>query len=604
LAEKLSLLPNTPGVYLHKDARGKVLYVGKAVNLASRVRSYFQTGRDAKTEQLVRRIHDVDYIVVRSESEALVLEDQLIKEYRPAYNIRLKDDKRFPYIRITLQEPYPRVEVVRRLAADGARYFGPYTNVGAMRETLKQALRAFPVRTCGLDLPEQTVPRACLDWQIGRCSAPCVDYDTQAGYRDKAAGLVRFLAGEDQALLGELRAEMAREAAAQRYENAARIRDRLQVLEQTVGSVSRLHGLQDDLDVCAVARDGDTACGVVLRIRGGRILTSHHFLLEDRLESETPAFLAQLLREYYPRAGDIPAEVLVSHALPDREQWAERLGDLRGGRVRLARPSRGARRDAVAMALDNASFKLNERRMQAALKPRRVGPGQSMALQEALDLRTVPETIECFDISNFQGRETVASLVFFRGGKPYKSRYRRFRIRGVDGVDDFASMREVLGRYYAGLREKGLPPADLVMVDGGAGQLSSARAALTAEGLHEVELIGLAKRDEIVVRERGLPPLKLPRTSPALQLLQQVRDEAHRFAITYHRTLRDRRTTASALDLIPGIGETKKLSLLHHFDSVDAIRRAGAEELCAVRGIYKGDAERIIAFFANEERPS
>jgi len=603
LRERLAGLPDSPGVYLHKDARGKVLYVGKAVRLSARVRSYFQdTGKDPKTAELVRRVADVDYIVTRSETEALVLEDQLIKEYRPRYNIRLKDDKRYPYLRVTLQETFPRVEVVRRLAGDGARYFGPYTSVRAMRETLQHALRIFQVRTCELDLPRQSVPRPCLDWQIGRCSAPCVGYDDQGGYRRKVEALVRFLEGEDASLVEELRAEMADHAVARRYEQAARVRDRLKVLETTLGALSPLHGLDGDLDACGLARDGARACGVVLRIRRGRVLTSHEFHLEDRLESETPAFLAQLLREYYPRAGDLPPLVLLGHEVPDRDAWQTRLSELRGRPVKLARPLRGPKRDAVAMAAANALHKLEARRLKDLASPRRAAPERAAALQAALGLRTLPETIECFDISNFQGRETVASLVYFRGGSPLKSRYRRFRIRTVAGIDDFASMREVLRRYYARLQERGLPPADLVLVDGGAGQVAAARAALDELGLAGVELIGLAKREELVVRERGLPPLRLPRTSGALQLLQQVRDEAHRFAITYHRLLREQRTTGSALDAVPGIGRVKKLSLLHHFASFDDIRRASAQQLAEVRGLGPADVERLVAYFAAERK--
>ena len=602
LQAKLSLLPEAPGVYLHKDAAGKVLYVGKALKLNNRVRSYFQSGdRDPKTEQLVRRIRDFDYIVTASEQEALVLEDQLIKEYRPRYNIRLKDDKRYPYIRISLGEAFPRVEVVRRIAADGARYFGPYTNAGDMRETLNYALRIFQVRTCHLDLPEQTVPRACLDYQIGRCSAPCVGFDGQKSYRKRVRDLIRFLEGEDRRLLAAMQAEITDLARELEYEAAAAARDRLRLLERTLGSLSRIHGLTGSVDACALVRDGRQGCGVVLRIRRGRVLTTHHFLLEDRLESDSSAFMAQLLREYYPRAGDLPATILLSHDLNDREHWEGWLGELRGGKVRLTLPRRGPRHDAVRMALANATWKLNERNLRPDSSGRNVAPGDSLQLQAALDLKTVPETIECFDISNFQGKETVASLVYFRGGKPVKSRYRRFRIRTVAGIDDFASMNEVLGRYYARLREKGLPPADLVVVDGGRGQISAAREALTVLGLHDVELIGLAKRDEEIHREGNREPVRLPRTSPALKLLQRVRDEAHRFAITYHRLLREQKTTASVLDLIPGIGRMKKLALLHHFNSVDDIRRAGAADLGAVRGLSRADVGRIIEFFAVEK---
>jgi len=601
LAAKLRTVPASPGVYLHKSRHGKVIYVGKAKRLNARLRSYFQDqpDRDPKTAALVRRIEDFDYIATDSETDALVLENQLIKEYRPRYNVRLKDDKQYPYLRISLGEAYPRVTVVRRLAADGARYFGPYTEVRAMRETLKFAAGFFQVRTCSLDLPDPTVERPCLDYQIGRCTAPCTDYVGREDYRRQVRQLVEFLDGRDRTVLAGLEADMAALAADRRYEEAARLRDRIAKLRATVARSRVLTGLAGrDLDVCGVARDGEDACGVVLRVRDGRILTTHHFQMRDPLAADTAVFLAQLLREYFPRAGDLAPEVLLSHDLDDRETWEAWLTRLREARVKVRRPQRGAGREAVEMAVANAAFKLGERALhEGAGAGRKVTPAD-VQLQEALGLRKVPDTIECFDISNFQGKETVGSLVTFKGGEPLKSRYRRFRVRTVAGVDDFASMEEVLDRHYRRLAERDERPADLVVVDGGIGQLGRARRVLDRHGFADCDLIGLAKREEIVVRLDG--ELRLPRSSEALKLLQRVRDEAHRFAITYHRLLRDQRTTASELDLIPGIGRVKKLSLLHHFGSVAAVRRASADELAAVRGLGRHDVANILTFF--EER--
>jgi excinuclease ABC subunit C len=598
IKEKLGLLPDAPGVYLHKNRQGKVIYVGKARHLNQRVRSYFQSGteKDGKTDQLVRRIEDFDYIVTDTDADALVLENQLIKEYRPVYNVRLKDDKQYPYIKITMAEPYPRVLVVRRIEKDKARYFGPFTDVGAMRDTLNFAAGAFQVRTCHLDLPQQTVPRPCLDYQIGRCSAPCVDYDSLEGYRHKVKRLVRFLDGSAQEVLAELQQEMENHAEALRFEDAARVRDLIARLDRTISRGRPVSGVSGDCDLVSVAREGEDASGVVFRVRSGKILTTHHFWLTDKLDRGLDDFLRQLLREYYPRAGDIPAEILVSQSLDDLETWEKWLGDLRGRPLKLRYPRRGAKKEAVELAHTNAAFKLREVMLRKEMKrPVKVTPAD-IQLQEALDLHTVPETIECFDISNFQGKETVASLVFFKGGKPLKSRYRRFRIRTVEGVDDFASMAEVLTRYYGRLVEKGEKPADLVVVDGGVGQLSAARRVLAEFGLHEVQLIGLAKREETIVREVG--EIRLPRNSEALKLLQRLRDEAHRFAITYHRLLRDRRTTASELDNIPGIGPTKKLAMLHRFGSVEQIRKASAEELAEVRGLTRHDLVAIREYFA------
>ena len=603
LAAKLRLLPAVPGVYLHKNKQGKVLYVGKAKRLNNRVRSYFTDpgDKDRKTQDLVRHIDDFDYIATDTETDALVLENQLIKEYRPKYNIRLKDDKQYPYLRVSLEEPYPRITVVRRLQRDGARYFGPYTEIRAMRETLKFAAGFFQVRTCSLDLPDQTVDRPCLDHQIGRCTAPCVDLVNQDEYRTQVRRLIAFLDGHDRHVITELGEEMQALSADLKFEEAATLRDRISQLETTVSLGRSLSGLESEADICGLVRDGEEACGVILRVRGGRILTTHHFLMRDRWEQEMDAFQAQLLREYYPRAGDVPPLVLLSHALEDQDTWAEWLGQMREGSVKLHVPKRGRMREAVEMAQKNAAFKLSERMLRDTLhSSRQVDPGD-VQLQEALGLHKVPETIECFDISNFQGKETVASLVFFKNGEPLKSRYRRFKIRTVEGIDDFASMEEVLDRYFGKLAEKDERPADLVVVDGGIGQLGRARTVLARHGFADTDLIGLAKREETIVRETG--ELKLSRKSEALKLLQRVRDEAHRFAITYHRLLRDQRTTASELDLIPGIGRVKKLSLLHHFGSVKAIKAASMEELGEVRGIGSHDVASIRQFFDSKEQP-
>ncbi len=602
LRSKLAGLPEAPGVYLHKNRDGKVIYVGKASRLSQRVRSYFTgSGHDAKTRKLVADIGDFDFIATDSAAQALVLENQLIKEYRPYYNIRLKDDKQYPYLRLSLQEPFPRVTVVRRIESDGARYFGPFTDVRAMRQTLSFAAGIFQVRTCHLDLPEQTVPRPCLDWQIGRCSAPCAGMEGQEDYRRRTLALASFLAGKTRDLLGELEVRMQDLARARLYEEAARLRDLAAQLRKTAANRPPVEGIEGDADLCGVAREGTRAAGLVLRVRGGSILTSHHFPFIVKLESGTPELMAQLLREYYTRAGDIPLEVLLAGPIDDPASWEAWLADLRGGPIHIRQPVRGRKLAAVALARTNAAFHLREAMArQAGRKPAQAVSAVTV-LQEALDLHTAPRTIECFDISNFQGKETVASLVFFKDGKPLKSRYRRFRIKTVTGVDDFASMAEVLDRYYGRLAEKELPPGDLVVVDGGAGQLGVARDILGRYGFHGAQLIGLAKKQETIYREGGT--VQLSRRNEGLKLLQRVRDEAHRFAITYHRLLRDHLTTSSELDLIPGIGQVKKLSLLHHFGSVQRIAAAPAQELEEVRGINRHDVATILRFFAGRREP-
>jgi len=445
------------------------------------------------------------------------------------------------------------------------------------------------------------VSRPCLDYQIGRCSAPCVGYDTLESYRNSVLRMIRFLEGAEGEVLKELNEEMTDHAHAQEYEQAAKVRDLIHQLEKTTSRGRPVSGVSGDCDLCSVAREGADAACVVLRVRGGKIRTSDHFLLNDRLESGLEAFMGHLLREYYSRAGDIPREVLISHPVGEIPAWEAWLTDRRGARVLLKQPQRGARKEAVELARTNAAFRLREATMKSALRQHRNVTPADIQLQEALDLHTVPNTIECFDISNFQGKETVASLVFFRDGRPLKSRYRRFRIKTVDGIDDFASMGEVMERYYTRLAERELAPADLVVVDGGAGQLSVARRVLGELGFHSTQLIGLAKREETIYKEDRT--IDLPRGCEAQRLLQRVRDEAHRFAITYHRLLRDKKTTDSELDLIPGIGRMKKLALLHHFGSVARIRVASAQDLAQTRGINKHDVVAIREFLAARPGP-
>ena len=482
------------------------------------------------------------------------------------------------------------------MADDGARYFGPFTDVGGMRRILSHVLRVFQVRTCDLDLPGQTVPRPCLDYQIKRCPAPCVDYEDQATYRRRAEAMTRFLEGDPAPVLEAWTREMKSLAAEHRFEAAAEVRDRIDLLTRMIRNMGRIQGIDTDLDVCAVARDGTDGCGVVMRIRGGRIRSTADFHFEDRLQQETAGFMAQLLREYYPRSGERPPLVLLSHDPGDLPIWEHWLGELGKGRFKLAVPRRGAKLDAVQLALRNATHKLNERRLIRGDASRRIAPGTTTDLQEALGLHRIPETMECFDISTIGGHHTVGSMVYFKGGKPLKSRYRRFRIRTVEGSDDYASMREVLSRHYGKAAKDGARPADLVIVDGGKGQLGVAREVLGEQGFGDAEIIGLAKREETVHFPDGAQ-ISLPANSPALKLLQRIRDEAHRFAITYHRNVRKRDTLASELDLIPGIGPIKKLALLHHFGSLSSIRAADANALREVRGIGPADARRILDYF-------
>lgn len=602
---KLRTLPSEPGVYLMKDARGKVIYVGKATRLAARVRSYFGSVPllDPKTRTLVSRVADFDWIVVPTERDALLLEDQLIKEYKPRYNIRLKDDKRYPYLRLTTGEAYPRIDVVRVPARDGHEYYGPYTSARAMRLTLRTLTGILPIRTCTLALPEETVPRPCLDYHIDRCCAPCVDYVSRDEYRDLVDQVRLFLQGRNDALVAELRVRMERYSQELRFEEAAGLRDRIEAIDQVVEKQCLVLKPGSDVDVLALEREGRLACGIVLRVRGGKLARTEDYFFGAQLEETEEEFFVRFAADVLTRSTQLGRTVLLERPLEDAAQWEQLLAERHGRKVELAVPRRGDRMELVRMARTNARLKLRER--LASVQPRKTRPrGEApevLDLKQRLELPVAPHTIECFDMSHFQGSQRVGSLVFFSAGQPLKTRYRRFRIKQVEGIDDFAMMQECLERYYSRVRDEDQLPADLVVVDGGAGQLGVAVRTLQRYGFVETAVIGLAKREEEVYRPGAIDTVRLPRNSAALKLLQRIRDEAHRFAITYHRNLRDKDTLQSVLDEIPGIGAVKRRSLLAHFGSADAVGRAPAEDLVRVPGIGTVDAQRIVEFFLGRD---
>lgn len=605
LRQKLRGLPTDPGVYLMKDARGKVIYVGKALRLAARVRSYFQdpSGLDRKTARLVDHIRDFDWVAAPSEKDALVLEDQLIKEYRPRYNIRLKDDKAYPYLRLTSAEAYPRIDVVRRPERDGHDYFGPYTNARAMRLTLKALTGILPVRTCALDLPKEKVPRPCLDYYIDRCCAPCVDYVTREEYAALIDEVRLFLQGRSRHLIERLQGQMEVAATKLEFEEAGRIRDRIAAMEEIASQQKTVLRPGDDADVLAMEREGREAVGVVLRVRDGRLVQSEDYHLRSTLADEREAFFERFVAEVLSRSTVLSRTILLEEAIAEPDLRAATLRETHGHPVRLEVPQRGHRTDLVRMARQTANTKMRERIARAQPKRARElerSPGVA-DLKERLGLAVAPHTIECFDMSHFQGTQRVGSLVFFSGGQPLKSRYRRFRIKDVDGIDDFAMMKECLERYYSRLRDEDKVPADLVVVDGGAGQLSMGVSTLRRYGFVETAIVGLAKREEEVYIPGEKEPVQLSRSSEALKLLQRVRDEAHRFAITYHRRLRDKETLRSVLDEIPGIGQVKRRSLLSVFGSAEKVGQASAEELARVPGIGPVDAQRIVEFFLSRK---
>ncbi|MDR7866430.1 MAG: excinuclease ABC subunit UvrC [Sporomusaceae bacterium] len=594
LTEKLSHLPDKPGVYLMKDASGRIIYVGKAVNLKNRVRSYFQTSRahSPKTVALVARIADLEFIVTASEIEALILECNLIKKHRPKYNISLRDDKSFPYVKVTVNEPYPQVYVTRRVVKDGARYYGPYTDAGAIHATVALLRRLFPLRTCR----KLDAPRPCLQHHIKRCLAPCAGKVDEKAYGEMIRAVLLLLEGRSDDVVKELRRRMAEAAANLEFERAARLRDQVAAVEKVVEKQNIVTGAGDQ-DAVGLARSAAGTCAQVFFIRSGKLVGREHFLLTGGEDEEDAAALAAFVKQYYSQAAFIPREVLLPEALPEQELLAEWLSGLKGGRVRVEAPKRGTKRDLVTMAADNAAVVLAEQAARLAADVGRTA-GAVAELAEYLGLPAPPARIECFDISHIQGAETVASMVVFEDGAANKDEYRRYKLKTVEGKpDDFRSMAEVVGRRFRGAEG---PLPDLVIIDGGKGQLSAALAVIREQGV-AVPVVGLAKEFEHIFREGESEPLILPRSSQALFLVQRIRDEAHRFAITYHRKLRARRNLVSVLDHVPGIGPARRKALWEHFGGMAKIKAATVEELAAAPGMTRPAAEAVYAFFQRRE---
>ncbi|MDH5590369.1 MAG: excinuclease ABC subunit UvrC [Gemmatimonadota bacterium] len=600
--ELLSRLSTRPGVYLFRDAGGAVLYVGKAKSLRPRVRSYFRgdSSHSMKTRELVRRVADVETIVVGSEAEALILEANLIKEHAPRFNIQLRDDKRYPYIKVTTQEAFPRVFVTRRVRNDGARYFGPYTSVGPMRKALDVVNRLYTVRSCRYDLPREAPARACLDYHIGRCRAPCVGLQTQADYRGMVDEIVRILEGDTEGLRGEVEAAMREASAALDFERAARLRDVVHGLE-ALGRDQRVHRAQGgDMDVVGLARDGTLAVGVVLRVRRGLLLGREAQRFSD-LEDEADAdLLASLMSRYYlgggtARLADLPAEVLLPRGFADQETLSRILSEEAGRRVVASVPVRGEKKRLMELAGDNARHLLEDRVTATAVAADRAEEAL-YALQEELDLKVVPRRMVCFDVSHIQGRETVASAVVFENAEPRKAGYRRMKIRGEWGNDDYRSMAEAVDRYFRRLGEEEGGVPDLVVIDGGKGQLGAAVEALGMLGVSDVTVIGLAKKEEEVFLPGRKDPVRLDRRNRGLHLLQRIRDEAHRFAVGYNRKLRTKRTLRSDLGDVPGIGPARQQALLNRFGSVKGVKEATPEEIARLPGFSMVLASRVLTY--------
>ncbi len=599
---KLKSLPTTPGVYLMKDAQGDVIYVGKAASLRPRVRSYFQAqaGSERRTHGWIDQIADFEVIQTETEPEAFLLEDTLVKRHQPRFNVRLRDDKRYPYLKITA-EPFPRVQVVRRRLDDGARYFGPYTNAKAMRSTLKLAQKLFPIRTCNLDLPLKTPRRPCLNYHIGRCLAPCADLATLEEYNAMVNRAGMLFEGRISGLIARLRAEMRKAAVDQRFERAAHLRDQLEALQRTLMRQSVVLSDTVDRDVFGLAVGDGRASAQLFMVRGGRMAGREAYHLRVPAGVEEPEILSALLTQYYANASSVPREVLLPHRIDGIDRLETWLTELRGRRVHVRVPQRGEKRHLVLLANDNARFAMKGEQRDEAV--RREATAALVELAEALSLSAFPQRIEAFDISNTQGGEATGSMVVFENGRPRRDAYRRFKVQKSGRPDDYAMMAEVLGRRFRrGLAELSDPAIhkgkfselpDLLLVDGGKGQLNVAVDVLREQNIEGIEAIGLAKRHEEVFRPGRAEPIELEPDSQALLLLRQIRDEAHRFAVTYHRRLRGKRSLSSALDAIPGIGPKRKSALMRTFGSVARISHASADEIAEKAGIPHGLAERI-----------
>ena len=590
VASKLPHLPESPGVYLWKDEGGTVLYVGKAKRLRSRVRSYFASEHyeSPKTRAMVRLVADLDTIVVPTEAHALILEANLIKEYRPRFNVALRDDKSYPYVKVTLQEVFPRVYVTRRLESDGARYFGPYTDVSAMRRALNVVKRIFTVRSCNYDMPRVMPDRACLDYHIGRCKAPCILAQSREEYQSMIDEVVLFLEGRTEEVTRRVKERMDQAAERLDFERAAELRDALLKLERleepTV--VAQVEG--GDRDIVGFARDGEDAVVALLRFRGGKLLArDHHFL--DNVDGESDqVLLSAYLARVYLGEEERGTELLVPFDFEDRELFQESLPG-----TTIHAPQRGPKRELVDLAVQNARHLLEEVKLTGEEAGERAGD-PVYELQRQLGLQKVPRSMVCFDISHAQGTDTVASMVWFQNGRPLRSEYRKFKVKSVAGIDDFASMHEVVTRFFSRRLEEKKPLPDLTVIDGGKGQLNAAFDALEKLGLKEAQLCSLAKREEEIFFVGRPESLRLSRRSPALRLLQQARDEAHRFAVTFQRQQRAKRTVTSKLLEIPGIGPKKRSQLLQVFGSVQGVIDAGEEAIAALPGWTRSSAARVL----------
>lgn len=584
-----------------KGETDEVLYVGKAVNLRNRLRSYFQSSatHSPRVLRLVDNAADLDFFVTDSELEALILECNLIKRHRPHYNVRLKDDKRYPYIKITWQEDFPRVNVVRRMLADGARYFGPYTSSAAMRQTLALLRRIFPYLTCKRKITGSD-ERSCLYHHIGRCLAPCIGAVSKDDYRDMMQQVCLFLEGKGEEVLASLRQRMETAAENMEFERAANLRDQIDAVERVIERQRVVSASLVDQDAIAIAREDGEVCTQVFFVRSGKLVGHEYFLMEGGGDVEEPEILSSFLKQFYDHAAHVPPEILLPAEIEENQVIERWLTERRGGKVSLRVPRRGQKRKLLEMVEENARETLSHLLAREQIERTRALSGLN-DLQTQLGLHGPPLRIEAYDISNIQGVAATGSMVVFAEGVPARSEYRRFKIRAAQGPDDYAMMQQVLRRRFRrATAEEGETQSswaqvpDLIVVDGGKGQLNAALEVLAEQGLEGVPIIGLAKAREEIFTPGKSEPVVLPRDSEALHLLQRLRDEAHRFAIVYHKAVRRSQSLSSILEEIPGIGPRRRRALLKRFTSLDAIRKASLEELSSVEGMNENMARRVL----------
>jgi excinuclease ABC subunit C len=608
IKDTLNDIPQLPGVYMMKDAEDNIIYIGKAKKLKNRVKSYFVGTKNntIKTHALVEHVKKIDWVVTGSEHEAFALEANLVKQFMPRYNILLKDDKHYPYVKINLKDEYPKIEIVRRVKRDGAKYYGPYFDATAMRKMVDAVNRTFKVRTCNKNIPKiKGKERPCLEYDIGRCVAPCLASVPKQEYRSIIYEVVDFMSGDVEKVQIDLENKMQKAAQEMKFELAAQYRDRLKGIEIAQNQGQRVIATsKEDFDLFAVYHDEISAVVQALVIRSGKVIGTENFSMDMPEGGESGEILEYFINNYYMNQNVVPLDIYISDLLPEKEDMESYLSELRDGPVHVHIPERGKKRQLLDMAKVNASQEIERAKLRSQRKYERTG-GAVKSLKEELGLRKLPNRIEGFDISNIQGVDTVASMVVFEKGSPKKSDYRRFKIKTVEGPNDFKSMEEVIRRRFerlmkeAGEGGKGsfatIP--DLVLIDGGKGQLASAREIMIELGYGGIDTIGLAKREEEVFVGDGHELVILDKRAPALQLLQRIRDEAHRFAITYHRSLRKKTSYRSVLDDIPGIGAKRKKSLLMAFPTVSAIKNADMDALAAVEGMGKDSAKAVFDYF-------